>query len=781
MSRDLVRKVPRFLYGFFRERKPYLPAFLKKELIGDTDCLHFVNCASYRKKMKITEESDIIKALGENIRQPLLLLDQKLHIIWANSAFRDVFGLSSKEITGIRIFSLANNGWDIPGLHNLLEEILPEKKKVVNYEIKHHFSESGDRLMMVNAEKLIFESGAEDVIVLSIEDTTGAREADKANAMLAAIIESSEDAIVSKSLKGIVTSWNKSAEKLLGYTSAEMIGQPILKIIPDDRIDEEPEIIRKITEGETIAHFETERRAKSGKLVDISLTISPIKDNNGRIIGASKIARDITDQIESRKKINESEKRFQNLIYSSPSAIGILEGEDFRITIANKPIVEFFGKGEDVIGKKIFEVLPELEEQGYRRIFTSVYTSGVAYNSIETPLQIIKNGKAELRYYNLILYPQYDMNDQIGGIGIIASDVTSQALINKNTKEREERFRSLTQTLPQLIWVTDADGNAEFTSSRWAEYSGIEPAGKTPWVDIVHQDDLQNITDLWDHIRDISNEYESEVRLKSKEGEYKWHSMVAKPVLNGEGKIVKWVGAFTDIHNQKEKEEKKDEFMGIASHEMKTPLTTAKAYLQMLELSLDETQTDAKLFAYKASQSVDRLNELISELLDVSKIQFGKLNYTMTTFNFNEMIESTVETMRLTSRSSTLVSTGKVKDEVKGDRDRLQQVVINLLSNAIKYSPKSDEVFISISQNGDQITVAVKDNGIGISQPNLNKIFEKYHRVEEHAVQFQGMGVGLFISHEIIQRHNGKLWVESEVGKGSTFYFTLPVDGSITP
>ena len=139
------------------------------------------------------------------------------------------------------------------------------------------------------------------------------------------------------------------------------------------------------------------------------------------------------------------------------------------------------------------------------------------------------------------------------------------------------------------------------------------------------------------------------------------------------------------------------------------------------------------------------------------------------------MIENTVENIQLTSQTHTIVKTGKVNNVVTGDKDRLKQVVINLLNNAIKYSPAADTVFINIEQEKDIIKVSVKDTGIGVSRQSLNKIFEKYHRIEEHAVHFQGLGIGLFISYEIIQRHHGKLWAESEVGKGSTFYFTIPL------
>ncbi len=387
----------------------------------------------------------------------------------------------------------------------------------------------------------------------------------------------------------------------------------------------------------------------------------------------------------------------------------------------------------------------------------------------------LKDGKTIKRYG----YHVTGADGKYYGCSWIFRDITKQRKAERIVKESEERFRSLAQTLPQLVWMTDAQGNQEFASSRWKEYTGIETGGEKEWREIVHPDDYDGINAAWIHSLSTGTVYKADVRLKNKAGEYRWHTVIGEPVLDNENKIVKWVGAFTDIQEQKIKEEKKDEFISIASHELKTPLTTAKAYLQMLELLLDEKNEDAKLYAKKASQSANRLHELISELLDVSKIRLGKLNYTFATFNFNEMIESTVENMQLTSHTHTIIKTGKVCDEVTGDKERLQQVVINLLTNAIKYSPGAEKVFINLTQEKDSITLSVKDAGIGIAQQSLDKIFEKYHRVEEHAVHFQGLGIGLFISYEIIQRHHGKLWAESEPGKGSTFYFTIPVKSNL--
>jgi PAS domain S-box-containing protein len=357
-------------------------------------------------------------------------------------------------------------------------------------------------------------------------------------------------------------------------------------------------------------------------------------------------------------------------------------------------------------------------------------------------------------------------------------DVTRQRQIEKEIKESEERFRTLAQSLPQLVWVTDAQGKAEFYSGRWKEYTGMECGSETVWREIVHPEDYDRINAAWIQSLKTGEFYKGEVRLRNKEGEYRWHTVNGNPVFKKGRQISKWVGAFTDIHEQKISEKKKDEFLSIASHEMKTPLTTAKAYLQMMELSLDEKNSDENLFVKKANQSVNRLDELISELLDVSRIQFGKLNYNITRFDFNSMIDSTIEDIQLTSPMHTIIKSGQGVGEITGDKQRLQQVVINLLNNAIKYSPGEKYVFVSIAQEDGFVKVSVRDQGIGMAPDGIKKIFDKYHRIEEHAVQYQGLGIGLFISHEIIHRHSGSLWAESELGKGSTFYFTLPLNNS---
>ena len=206
---------------------------------------------------------------------------------------------------------------------------------------------------------------------------------------------------------------------------------------------------------------------------------------------------------------------------------------------------------------------------------------------------------------------------------------------------------------------------------------------------------------------------------------------------------------------------------------MKTPLTTAKAYIQLLQQNMEQTNDKNLIFAQKANASINRLNNLIGELLDVSKIKHGKLALNIAPFNFNEMMAMAIESAQIVSTSHNIIKSGEIDEPVTGDKERLQQVMINLLGNAAKYSPKADTIYITVEKENQEIKVSVKDSGVGIRKENLKKVFDRYYR--ESNAQFPGLGIGLSISYDIIIRHKGKIWVESEPGKGSTFYFTIPI------
>src|SRR5579862_2494659 len=243
-------------------------------------------------------QAEDARALAENIirtvREPLLVLDAELRVESANQSFYTAFQVSPEETRDKLLYELGGRQWDIPELRQLLSEVLPSKRVLTDFQVEHLFPRIGQRTMVLNAREILQQEGKARLILLAIEDITERREAEKSQARLAAIVEYSDDAIVGKNLSGIITSWNKGAQRLFGYSAEEATGQSVSMLIPKDREDEEPRILERISRGETVEHYETIRQRKDGRLIDVSLTVSPIRDTRGNVIGASKIARDIT-------------------------------------------------------------------------------------------------------------------------------------------------------------------------------------------------------------------------------------------------------------------------------------------------------------------------------------------------------------------------------------------------------------------------------------------------------------------------------------------------------
>ncbi len=231
-----------------------------------------------------------------------------------------------------------------------------------------------------------------------------------------------------------------------------------------------------------------------------------------------------------------------------------------------------------------------------------------------------------------------------------------------------------------------------------------------------------------------------------------------------------------EIEFRKEAERKKDEFISIASHELKTPMTSVKGYIQLLERSLDKGDIETvRGRLHKVQNHIEKLNILIADLLDISKIESGKLKFNKKEFSFDELVGHILEVLQQTHPEVKLLHQGQVGAVAFGDEMRLEQVIINFITNAIKYAPDSTEVHITTELRNDEVYFSVRDFGIGMDRKHQSKIFDKFYRVEETSERFQGLGIGLYICREIIERHQGTIGVHSTPGEGSEFYFSIPL------
>lgn len=340
-------------------------------------------------------------------------------------------------------------------------------------------------------------------------------------------------------------------------------------------------------------------------------------------------------------------------------------------------------------------------------------------------------------------------------------------------KSEIEHFHLMLEALPQIAFTLDANGKVTFVNSKWFDYSL-----KNNNFPETHPDDHSIAKEL-ERSKKKGKALELESRIKNvKTGDYRYHLLRMSPVFEGEV-IKNWVGTFTDIDDQKKVEKEKDEFLSIASHELKTPLTSIKAYMQLLDRKLKTSEVNAEAtFVSKALSQVEKLNSLITDLLDVSKIDNGKLKINKKPTNLEAVIQNAIDTILQTHDDNVKITRhGFIPDIlIPLDEIRIEQVLINFLTNAIKYSPENHQVIISTFVDEDEVRVSVTDFGIGIPDFKQESVFKKFYRVEESSLQFQGMGIGLYICSEIIQQHDGTIGLSSKLEEGSTFYFTLPLN-----
>ena len=481
--------------------------------------------------------------------------------------------------------------------------------------------------------------------------------------------------------------------------------------------------------------------------------------------------------------------KFKDLVYSSNFLFAIFMGENHVIDIANKSIKEVWGKGEDVIGKPLLEILPELKDQGVKELLDHVYQTGESYHANEVPIKLIKNDKPELKYFDFTYQPQKNIKGEIIGVADIATDVTKQALLNKKIKKSEREFRKLVNFMPHKISLANAEGDTIFYNQNWLDYVGknLEDFIEQPWTDILHPDEKEEVEQVVAGCLTKGNNLDKEIRLRDRNGKYKWHICRATAVKNEEGEITSWISSSTEIQKLKNEEKRNEDFLKLISHELKTPVTSIKGYVQLLLTMLPKNNTDIdkklviKPYLNRIETQVERLIRLISEMLDMSRIEQNELVLYKEQFNLNQHTEEIIEDLTYTNKDIQLELEHSFNCDVVADKDRIGQVLINFITNAVKYSPNSNRVKIKIHEyNPEMVAVTVKDFGIGIEKNEQKQIFKRFYRISgEKADTYAGFGIGLFLSNEIINRHNGKIFVKSEFGNGSEFTFTIPLNHNL--
>ena len=394
--------------------------------------LTFTNITAFRASIEqAIYEREYTKAILNTVVDPVVVLDAQLQVQTANRAFYTMFGVSRDETQGISIRKLGNNEWETSEVWKSIETTLSGLSKFQTVEIDREFP-IGRKTLVLDAHRL---GGTGDSrIVLTFHDVTERKQGERTTSLLAAIVDSSDDAIVSKKLDGRITSWNKSAERLFGYKAQEAIGQHITLIVPLERRSEEEDILRRLARGERFEHFETIRRRKDGTYLDVSLTISPIRDAAGRIVGASKVARDVSERKRIQVALRESEERFRALVNASSDVV-------YRMSPDWSEMRELDGRGFIAdTGKPRKDWLNEYIHPDDQPLVLRTIREAVRTKSIFQLEHRVRRTDGTLGWTYSRAVPLFNVNGEILEWFGAASDVTVR-------KEAEESFRKLAQTL----------------------------------------------------------------------------------------------------------------------------------------------------------------------------------------------------------------------------------------------------------------------------------------------------------------------------------------------
>jgi PAS domain S-box-containing protein len=676
------------------------------------------------------------------------------------------------------------------------------------------------------------ENDGKKVFTVIIRDITERKLSDEVRERLAAVVESSEDAIITKTLDGTITAWNRGAEKVFGYSSVEAIGNPMRMLFPEERANDESDILTQIGRGQSVEHFETVRIRKDGKKIDISATISPIRDSNGTIVGASNIARDITDRKRAEEAVKESlatsevalkELADQKFALDQHAIVAITEVQG-TITYVNDKFCAISQYSRDELIGQNHRILNSGHhpKEFFQQMYHSIANGKVWHAEIKNRA---KDGS--IYWVDTTIVPFLGTNGKPRQYVAIRADITERKLAGEAlagqaaelSRQAEELSRSRqaleTQTLMLqsvldnmaeglvaadeqgkfLIWNRAAErivgyGPADLPTQEWsAHYGNYLPDGVTPYP-----------TEQLPLVRAIRGEASTaEIFLRNpKLAQGGWIEASACPLRGKDGVVHGGVVAFRDITRRKADEreirnlnddlehrvkertsqleaanQELEAFTYSVSHDLRAPLRHIAGFSKMLvEECGDRIHPAGHHYLHRIQDGTRRMGTLVDDLLNLARIGRHELRLQVT--GLDSIVKDVISELRPDSEGREVEWKISSLPYVEGDPALLKVILHNLLSNALKYTRPRSPAIIEIGRDemDGQPVVFVRDNGVGFNMKYADKlfgVFQRLHRAED----FEGTGVGLATVQRIVQKHGGRIWAHAELDKGAAFYFSL--------
>jgi len=483
----------------------------------------------------------------------------------------------------------------------------------------------------------------------------------------------------------------------------------------------------------------------------------------------------INEELEtSHNELLISEGRFKNLVLQAPFGICVIRAQDLLVLDVNDSYLELTGRTRaDLENRTIWDAVAEAS-QSYAPVLQEVIDTGVAFKAKEHEVELIRNGIPETIFLDFVYEPVKNISGRVASVMVVAIDVTDKVKARRSIEDVEERIRLAVDGAEIGTYEYNYKLDELTTSDRFNHIFGFDEAkSRQEILKTYHPSDVHLSNEAHEQAL-VTGKIAYETRLLFGDQSIRWVRVQGNVYFDKEGNRVKLLGTVLDITEYKHLQQQKDDFISIASHELKTPITSLKASLQLLERMKASPGPLLPKLIEQSTKSMGKISELVEDLLNVSRMNEGQIRLNKQKFSVTKMLEECCAHIRQDAKHE-LILQGDLGLDVVADEHRIEQVVVNFVNNAVKYAPNSKEIYISIEKLEDTIKISVKDNGNGISPEKIPHLFDRYFRADETGAQVSGLGLGLYISADIVSRHHGKIGVESELGKGSTFWFTLPV------
>lgn len=483
---------------------------------------------------------------------------------------------------------------------------------------------------------------------------------------------------------------------------------------------------------------------------------------------------------------------FRTLFEKSPSSV-LLKADPphFTILAASDDFLRINCVNlDEILGKGFFEAFPENNKdlhgdssafEGFMQVVTTgqkLYIPFLRYDVLNHETNTFAP-----HYWRCTNMPILCDDKKVGYIFKTIIDITDEIKAKEARAESESRLLLAAEATGLAIWDLDLRYNKFSCTPQLNGLFGQPDEAVLTLKQVrsqIHPDDMYNVVIKAYNESMTNGDYLYEVRVIWPDGSLHWLKTQGRVLFNENYVPTRMLGTVIEITESKRDEIRKNDFIAMASHELKTPLTSLKAYIQLLELKLNGSASPFVSSALsKAGNQVNKMTALIHSFLDLSKLEPGKLQLRTQDFDINKLIEETVAENRLFNGSHMLDFTVENEIYVNADREKIGQVIGNIMGNAIKYSPNGSKVSLRTEIINGQVLVSIADQGIGIKAKDQEKIFQRFYRADKEELKnISGFGIGLYLSSEIIQRHKGTIWVSSEENAGSTFYFNLPLSTS---